>query len=101
MVIGTSLHQITRGPRALTVLSSVLSSCRLLIPGACLYTILYLLHFLCLYHPFNFETHVHVGLCPRLLTFSLDKFASSPTHSCDEATVLTCWFINLRASWSV
>ena len=33
-------------------------------------------------HVFNFETHV--GLCPRLLTFSLAKFVGSPTPRGDE-----------------
>ena len=72
------LLQTTWGPRALIVWSSALFSCRLLIP-ACLHTILYHLLFLCLYHSFDFTTHV--GLCPPLLTFSLDKFTGSPTHS--------------------
>ena len=50
--------------------------CRLLIP-ACLHTILYHLLFLHPYHSLTFETHV--GLCPCILTFSLDNFVSSPT----------------------
>ena len=33
-------------------------------------------------HSLNFETHV--GLCPRLFTFSLDKFVSSPTGGSDD-----------------
>ena len=94
VAIGTFL-QITWGPITFAVWSSVLLSCRLLIP-LCLHTILYRLlfffqctqYFQCtlMYtvfsvhtHVFNFETHV--GLCPRLLTFSLAKFVGSPTAS--------------------